>query len=91
MNATGQNIVTPEICLATCVENILSEILENRLFLKYKIKQVEGFVPLKTYLLEFQRAHQTTIAELTLIIDNSIHTIPEYFFSGLETLEIQKV
>ena len=25
MNATGQNIVTPEICLSTCVENILSE------------------------------------------------------------------
>ena len=25
MNATGQNIITPEIWLATCVENILSE------------------------------------------------------------------
>ena len=25
MNATGQNIVTPEIRLSTCVENILSE------------------------------------------------------------------
>ena len=56
----------------------------KRFFLKYKIKRAEGLIPLKNYLLKNQRTYQITIAELTLIIDGNIHTIPEDFFSGLE-------
>jgi len=57
--------------------------------LGYKINQIEGFSQLKTHILSL--ATQRTVSQLVLDIDSNIHTIPEYFFSGLETLEIQKL
>jgi len=66
----------------------------NHLSLKYKINKTEGFYPLKNHIFHQKHHKETkfspvrTISELTLIIDNNIHTIPENFFLGLETQKL---
>ena len=84
LDKNPQTIIYGKDTQSDNIEHINIEARENRLFLTSKIKRVEGFVPFKNYLLRLQKTYQATIAELTLIIDGNIHTIPEDFFSGLE-------
>jgi len=57
----------------------------NGWILRYKINKIAGFSQLKNSILSLG----VRISKLVLEIDDGIHTIPEYFFSGLETLKIR--
>jgi hypothetical protein len=63
-------------------------LIRNTWYLKYQIKKTAGFSQLKNHLLSLEPQR---ISELDLDIDENIHTIPEYFFSGLEALRILKL
>ena len=84
LDKTPQTRIYGEGLQTNNVVPINENIRENRLFLKYKIKRVEGLIPFKNFLLRLQRDTQAKISELNLRIDGNIHTIPEDFFSGLE-------